>query len=270
MFGGCRPFKDAYDNFQWLGEGAYGEVYKARDIATKEIVAIKKIKMGGKEGFPITAVREIKILSMLGSAPDTFRGDLLRDNIITLREIVRSDKSVYMVFDYMQHDMAGLLDRAAAETRRRLGKKTPFEIGQVKRYMRQLLLGLVLLKRYKILHRDLKNANLLVNNRGELKIADFGLARSFLIGDEKDASDGEQKKNPLMTNRVITLWYRPPELCLGCEEYGAEVDMWSAGCILVEMLLGKALFPGKDEANQIELIFSMLGAPDEKNETWKK
>lgn len=300
-FGGTRRIEDAYEKLVPLGQGTYGEVFKAVDKATQEVVAIKKIKMENeKEGFPITAVREIKILSSLASAPDTLAGTLMRNNIIRLREIVRSDShgvnngrgSVYMVFDYMQHDMAGLLERA---NRQRLAESTkqgktkpdpPFKVGQVKRYVYQLFLGLELLRKHNILHRDLKNANLLVNNQGELKIADFGLARRLYIsrdGDESNGGKGEDQGikispqesdgvkqnaaqvNPLMTNRVITLWYRPPELCLGCASYGMEVDMWSAGCIMAELLTGKALFPGKDEVDQVKLIFSVLGAPTEKS-----
>jgi cyclin-dependent kinase 12/13 len=194
-----------------------------------------------------------------------------------------------MVFDYMEHDMAGLLDRANQE--RKLHGRPPFEIGQVKRYMKQLFLGLALLNNNQVLHRDLKNANLLVNNKGEVKIADFGLARKFFrkaktstlnspagggFGSQGDGvrssqhedgtvkgSSQQQPNVPPMTNRVITLWYRPPELCLGSDQYGPEVDMWSAGCIMAELLSGKPLFPGSDEADQVARIAEVLGEPHE-------
>lgn len=221
-----------------------------------------------------------------------------------------------MVFDYMEHDMAGLLERANAMNRER-GRPhdPPFSVGQVKRYMKQLFHGLALLQANRILHRDLKNANLLVSNMGELKvpsaaalcavllhtstlgpacsppshrarvpllpqIADFGLARHYFPHrgapasaadtglqrlDELGGSNRAQQQDPLMTNRVITLWYRPPELCLGADHYGLEVDMWSAGCIMVEMLTGRAFFPGRDEASQVDLICQVLGRPTESN-----
>lgn len=291
--GGCRRVEDAYERIGHLGQGTYGEVFKAKDRETGEVVAIKKIKMENeKEGFPITAVREIKILSMLASSDAMLRGELMRDCVIRLREIARSDASeendykgsVYMVFDYMEHDLSGLLERAnqsrladaAARGLPPHKARPPFQIGQVKRYMMQLILGLQLLQRHNILHRDLKNANLLVNNKGQLKIADFGLARSFYKkqtgntsstdGLKPDARASKPGQNiGHMTNRVITLWYRPPELCLGSEQYGLEVDMWSAGCILVEMLSGRPLFPGKDEVEQVKLICHVLGMPDEKS-----
>lgn len=185
-----------------------------------------------------------------------------------------------MVFDFMEHDMAGLLDRAnrtqaARQQRRRTDglPPAPFALGQVKRYMKQLFLGLALLHTNRILHRDLKNANLLVNNKGELKIADFGLARSVLQQRTSPESDGLRtdaqatlgQKAHTMTNRVITLWYRPPELCLGANFYGEEVDMWSAGCIMVEMLTGRPLFPGVDEVSQVDLICKVLGRPTEES-----
>jgi cyclin-dependent kinase 12/13 len=288
-FGGCRRIEDAYERINHLGAGTYGDVFKAKDRETGEVVAVKRIKMetDNKEGFPITALREIKILSKLAACDETINGDLLRDNIIKLREIVRSDGhgsnnhkgSVYMVFDYMDHDMAGLLDRANREKASKLppGKsgvraEPPFAIGQVKRYMKQLFLGLGLLQipKNNILHRDLKNANLLVSNRGELKIADFGLARGVLQNQSKGSEEGVKEeatnqKNLQMTNRVITLWYRPPELLMGAENYGKEVDMWSAGCIMAEILSGRPLFAGKDETSQMELICKVLGRPTEDN-----
>ncbi len=284
IFGpGCRRIEDAYERVGQLGAGTYGEVFKARDKATGELVAVKRIKMENeKEGFPITAVREIKILSMLASDESRFMNERMNEAIIRLREVVRSDASadnnyegsVYMVFDYMEADMAGLLERAKAirmsEAKAR-GLPTnkvapPFKVGQVKRYMRTLLVGLQLLQNSRVLHRDLKNANLLVSERGELKIADFGLARQTYHDGKSQGDDGaKQSGNFKMTSKVITLWYRPPELVFGTDDYSYEVDIWSAGCIMAEMLTGKALFPAKDEIQLIQQICNVLGMADDKS-----
>ncbi|CAA2982596.1 cyclin-dependent kinase C-2-like [Olea europaea subsp. europaea] len=118
--------------------------------------------------------------------------------------------------------------------------------------MRQLLTGLHYCHVNQVLHRDIKGSNLLIDNEGNLKLADFGLARSF-------SSD----HNANLTNRVITLWYRPPELLLGATKYGPAVDMWSVGCIFAELLHGKPIFPGKDEPEQLNKIFELCGAPNE-------
>ncbi|KDD74762.1 protein kinase, partial [Helicosporidium sp. ATCC 50920] len=234
---GCRSIESGYQRQFVLGQGTYGEVYRAIDLETGDVVAAKKIKMDNeKEGFPITAIREIKILSQLVMSPPPPSGPDFRNNIITLREIVRSSShasnnyrgSIYMIFDYMDHDMTGLLERSMREGPR-------FSMGQIKCYAQQLFRGLALLAQNDVLHRDLKNSNLLIDNHGGLRIGDFGLARYF----RKGARDAESAR---LTNRVITLWYRPPELFLGAERYGTEIDVWSAGCILAELIIGKALF----------------------------
>lgn len=253
VHGGCRFVEDAYEILTQVGEGTYGQVYMAEDRITKDRVALKKIRMDNeKDGFPITAIREIKILR----ATDD-------DNVIGVREIVRSKGicsnagerggkgvqaggkcSIYMVFDFMDHDLTGLLER--------LNYRLP--LPQVKHFMKQLLKGLHSCHRNGILHRDLKLSNLLIDCEGNLKLADFGLARPY-----KDMPDSR------MTNRVITLWYRPPELLMGAEKYGPAIDMWSVGCIFAELLTGKPIFPGKDEADQLDKVFWLLGSPTEEN-----
>ncbi|XP_020596167.1 cyclin-dependent kinase C-2-like, partial [Phalaenopsis equestris] len=226
------------------------QVYMAKEIRTGEIVALKKIRMDNeREGFPITAIREIKILKKLQ-----------HQNVIQLKEIVTSPGpekdeqgkpdgnkykgSIYMVFEYMDHDLTGLADRPGMR----------FTVPQIKCYMRQLLTGLHYCHVNQVLHRDIKGSNLLIDNEGNLKLADFGLARSF-------SSD----HNGNLTNRVITLWYRPPELLLGATKYGPAVDMWSVGCIFAELLHGKPILPGKNEPEQLTKIFELCGTPDEVN-----
>ncbi|XVE63727.1 hypothetical protein DITRI_Ditri07aG0043000 [Diplodiscus trichospermus] len=170
-------------------------------------------------------------------------------NVIKLEGLAtsRMSCSLYLVFEYMEHDLAGL---AACQ-----GIK--FTEPQVKCYMKQFLSGLEHCHKQGVLHRDIKGSNLLIDNEGILKIADFGLATFY---------DPEQKQ-PL-TSRVVTLWYRPPELLLGATYYGVGVDLWSAGCILAELLSGKPIMPGRTEVEQLHKIFKLCGSPSE--EYWKK
>ena len=222
-----------------VGSGTYGRVYKALCLKTNVYVALKKIDISKQdmEGFPITAIREIKLLKMLN-----------HQNIIKLREIVVSKPSeknknrgsTFLVFDYMDHDFVGLKNI-----------KIEFTLPQIKCIIYQILQGVKYLHEKKIMHRDLKSANILLNNKGEVKIADFGLARQI-------------STNPQMlyTNKVVTLWYRAPEILLGSQDYGTPVDIWSVGCILVELIMGEVLFPGDKESKQIELIYEKCGTVD--------
>ncbi|KAJ3361610.1 serine/threonine protein kinase, CMGC, CDC2/CDK sub [Kappamyces sp. JEL0680] len=192
--------------------------------------------------------REIRILKRMN-----------HPNVVKLLEIaIRSGKKeqkhmdTYMVFPYLEHDLDGLLQNPAVI----------LSIPQVKSYMQQLLRGLEHLHKNNILHRDIKCANLLISNKGYLKIADFGLARPF------------NPKGGRYTNDVITRWYRPPELLLGATEYDGAVDIWGVGCVFGEILRRRALFPGDryalrvltaSELKQLELIWNLCGTPNEKN-----
>lgn len=232
---------EVYEKVEQVGEGTYGQVYKARDKETGKFVALKRVRMDNeKEGFPVTAIREIKILKVLN-----------HKNVVQLKEIVTSKASeynhgkgsIYMVMEFANHDLTGLTDAG-----------TRFTTPQIKCYMKQLLEGLAYCHKNRVLHRDIKGSNLLINSEGQLKLADFGLARPF-------DDSGRQ-----LTNRVITLWYRPPELLLGSQNYGPAVDMWSVGCIFAELLLRKPILPGRNEFEQIDLIFKTFGTPTE--QTW--
>jgi serine/threonine protein kinase len=145
----------------------------------------------------------------------------------------------------MDHDLAGLLKR----------DDIMFSVAQTKGYFKQLLEGLHHLHRHNILHRDLKSSNILINNNGILKIADFGLARKF---DSKQQEQG-------LTNRVVTLWYRPPELLLGQKHYDTKIDMWGSGCILGELFLKEELLKGSDELDQLRRISKLCGTISEEN-----
>jgi len=153
-----------------------------------------------------------------------------------------------MVFEYMDHDLAGILTHP----------KFTFRPAHIKELLRQMLEGLHYLHHRGILHRDIKGSNILLDADGQLKLADFGLARLY----------HKHRANLDYTNRVITLWYRPPELLLGATAYGPAVDIWSIGCIMLEMVTKKAIFPGHDEIDQLVRIWDIMGSPT--SETWPK
>src|SRR5687768_9154579 len=139
---------------------------------------------------------------------------------------------------------------------------SPFLASEIKLLLLQLTTGLSHLHTHHILHRDLKTSNLLLNNRGVLKIADFGMARYYAPPGENTPTSQQQK----LTQLVVTLWYRSPELLLGAKTYGGEVDMWSVGCIFGELITREPLLQGKNEADQITRIFELCGFPTDT--TW--
>ena len=214
-----------------VGSGTYGKVFKAIHVYTKGLVALKKIRMEGeKDGFPVTAVREIKLLQ-----------SLKHDNIVCLQEVMVEKNDCFMVFEYLSHDLTGLLNHPTFR----------LEHAHKKHLAKQLFEGLDYLHRRGVLHRDIKAANILVSNTGQLKLADFGLARFYAKRRQLD-----------YTNRVITIWYRPPELLLGETQYGPAVDIWSAACVMVEIFTKHAIFPGDGgEINQLEKVYNVLGTP---------
>ena len=214
-----------------VGSGTYGKVFKGLNVYTKKLVALKKIRMEGeKDGFPVTAVREIKLLSSLS-----------HKNIVKLQEVMVEMNDCFMVFEYLSHDLTGLLNHPTYS----------LEPGHKKHLAQQLFEGLDYLHTRGVLHRDIKAANLLISNEGILKLADFGLARFYAKHHQLD-----------YTNRVITIWYRSPELLLGETQYGPAVDIWSAACVMMEIFTKRAVFPGDGtELNQLDKIYSMLGTP---------
>jgi CTD kinase subunit alpha len=241
-----------YDTLGQVGEGTYGQVFKAKDKTSLDFVALKKLylkeddrgKEKNRDGFPITGIREIEILRSLE-----------HPNIVQLKAMVSISENfsmdMYMVFEYMDHDLTGLLTNS----------NISYGVSQIKCLSKQLFEGLAYLHDQQIIHRDIKGANLLLNNQGYLKIADFGLARRIHL----DKDSGEPWEGFEYTNRVVTLWYRSPELLLGNTYYGYEVDIWSAGCILIEFYTRVALFQGRTEIDQLENIFKRCGSPNEKN-----
>jgi len=214
-----------------VGSGTYGKVFKAMNVYTKKLVALKRIRMEGeRDGFPVTAVREIKLLSSLS-----------HKNVVKLLEVMVENNECYMVFEYLSHDLTGLLNHPTYQ----------LEPCHKKHLAQQLFEGLDYLHTRGVLHRDIKAANILVSNEGILKLADFGLARFYAKHHQLD-----------YTNRVITIWYRSPELLLGETQYGPAVDIWSAACVLVEIFTKRAIFPGDgSEINQLDKVYSVLGTP---------
>lgn len=214
-----------------IGSGTYGKVYRAVHVYTGDQVALKKVRMEGeRDGFPITAMREIKIVQKLR-----------HEHIVRLHEIMVEKNDCYMVFEYLSHDLTGLLNHPTF-------RLTP---GHKKNLAHQLMSAIEYMHSKSILHRDLKAANILISNKGLLKLADFGLARQY-----------DKRRKVDYTNRVITIWYRSPELLLGETQYGPAVDIWSAACVFVEIFTRHSLFPGEGgEIAQLEKIHSIMGTP---------
>lgn len=226
----CRSV-DTYDRLNFVSEGTYGVVFRARD-SSNAIHALKQIKLAhpDKSGFPITALREATILLSLS-----------HPNVVSVSEVVvghTSDK-FYLVMEYAGQDLCTLLERL----------QRAYAPAELKSLMRMLLSGVSYLHENWVIHRDLKPSNLLVNGDGVLKICDFGLARRYA--------------DPLgaYTPGVVTLWYRAPELLLGAKKYSTAVDMWAVGCIFAELLMGQPLFAGTGELDQLSRIADTLGRP---------
>ncbi|XP_062998789.1 cyclin-dependent kinase 18 [Elgaria multicarinata webbii] len=224
---------ETYLKLEKLGEGTYATVFKGRSKLTKNLVALKEIRLEHEEGAPCTAIREVSLLKNLKHA-----------NIVTLHDIIHTKCALTLVFEYLDSDLKQYLDNCG----------NLMSMYNVKIFMFQLLRGLSYCHQLKILHRDLKPQNLLINGKGELKLADFGLARA--------------KSVPTKTysNEVVTLWYRPPDVLLGSTEYSTPIDMWGVGCIHYEMVTGRPMFPGSAVKEELHLIFRMLGTPTE--ESW--
>jgi len=225
-----------YEKIDFLGEGQFATVYKARDVVTDQIVAVKKIKLGSraeaKDGINRTALREIKILQ-----------ELSHPHIISLLDVFGQRSNVSLVFDFMETDLEIIVRDETIIL-------TP---ANIKSYLIMSLKGLHYLHTNWILHRDLKPNNLLIDRQGILKLADFGLAKAF------------GSPNRVNTHQVVTRWYRAPELLYGARMYGPGIDLWAVACILAELLLRAPLFPGETDLDQLSKIVSVTGTPDDKS-----
>jgi len=229
IFTPCTLAMDRYRKIEKLGEGTYGVVYMAEDRETSNIVALKRIQIDSdEEGVPCTALREISLLKGLN-----------HPNVVRLHDVLHGAKKLTLVFEYCDQDLKAFLDASAEPPRSDV----------VKSFVFQLLQGLAFCHDKRVLHRDLKPQNLLINKEGQLKLADFGLARAF----------GLPVKS--YSHEVVTLWYRAPDVLLGSTRYTTSIDMWSTGCIFAEMLIKEPLFPGTEPAHQLGLIFGLVGTP---------
>lgn len=219
----------------------FSKVYKAKSLNANSsfpLVALKMIRVEVEhEGFPLTAIREVNLLRSLNST----------NLFVRLLDIVTSDSSVFLVFEYLPWDLTGLI----------LHPQTIISPAHIKCILRQMLQGLCYLhEKTKIIHRDIKGSNFLLDRDGTVKLGDFGLARQVGHGNLQPES-----LKGLLTNRVITIWYRPPELLLGATDYSYEVDIWGLGCVMGELFVKRPPFCGSCEISQLECIFETLGPP---------
>ena len=213
-----------------LGEGTYGVVYKAIDKTTNKTVAVKIMRLDEEEeGVASTTLREVAVLKKMN-----------HPNIVSLIDAFVQDQQLTIVLEFLQTDIRKYLKSSGRVTSNLL-----------KSYAFQLLAGVYYLHTHRVIHRDIKPENLLIDEKGYLKICDFGLSRFFTIPITKYTED------------TITLWYRPPELLLHNSVYDISADMWSVGCVIGEMATGKALFPGDSVLDEIHRIFKVLGTPSE-------
>jgi len=225
---------EKYVKIEKIGEGTYGVVYKSKNVEAGDFVALKRIKLDSEdEGLPATAIKEISLLKGLN-----------HPNIVRLHEVIHEERKLTLVFEYLDLDLKKFIDE-----KKKKGEKLHPDV--VKNFLHQLLCGIAFCHEQKVLHRDLKPQNLLINRKGELKLADFGLARSFGIPVRSKSHE------------VVTLWYRAPDVLMGSTKYSSTIDIWSAGCIFAEMVTSKPLFPGKNNTDQLQQIFKVLGTPTE-------
>ncbi|KAL8686683.1 MAG: hypothetical protein Q9218_006939 [Villophora microphyllina] len=229
-----KRYPSSFQQLEKLGEGTYATVFKGRNRQTGELVALKEIHLDSEEGTPSTAIREISLMK-----------ELKHENIVSLHDVIHTENKLMLVFEYMDKDLKKFMDSR--------GQGGQLDYVTIKSFMYQLLNGIAFCHQNRVLHRDLKPQNLLINNKGQLKLADFGLARAFGI--------------PVNTfsNEVVTLWYRAPDVLLGSRTYNTSIDIWSAGCIMAEMYTGRPLFPGTTNEDQLQKIFRLMGTPSERS-----
>ncbi|AFP65660.1 cyclin-dependent kinase 2 (nucleomorph) [Chroomonas mesostigmatica CCMP1168] len=234
--GNLLYLNDNFMSLNFIGKGTYGKVFRMKEIKNSKIFAGKELEIFGTFEYILSIyLREIKIIL-----------SFQHPNIVFAKEIrfSKSFNRIFILMEYCEHTLASKII-SNRECKNRLS------LLSIRRVIRQLLLGIDILHKNGVVHRDLKPHNILVNNRNVYKICDFGLARFFFI------------QNIPMSGNIVSLWYRAPELLLFEENLsGTSIDTWSIGCIFGELILDKILFQGKNEIDQLQKIFNVMGLPN--------
>eukprot|EP00826_Nyctotherus_ovalis_P034998 TRINITY_DN2961_c0_g1_i3.p1 TRINITY_DN2961_c0_g1~~TRINITY_DN2961_c0_g1_i3.p1 ORF type:complete len:571 (+),score=174.79 TRINITY_DN2961_c0_g1_i3:76-1788(+) len=222
--------RDRYKIIKVIGDGTYGVVSKAVNIKTNEIVAIKRMKKKFPSWDECMQLREIKSLRKLN-----------HPNVIKLKEVIRVNDTLHLIFEFAENDLFQLMESRGGA----------FSEAQIRGVVQQILLGVSYIHRNGFFHRDLKPENLMTNKSPAgllIKICDFGQAR-------------EIRSTPPYTEYISTRWYRAPECLLRSNVYSSPVDMFAVGCMMAELYLGRPLFQGSSEGDQLFKICSVLGTP---------
>eukprot|EP00127_Corallochytrium_limacisporum_P001135 Clim_evm9s41 gene=Clim_evmTU9s41 len=231
---------ERYRNLGRIGEGAHGVVFRGKVNETGETVALKKVMLRRVDlGITTNILREIEALRVIESP-----------YVIRLLDAFAVSTGFMLVLEYMVSDLSEVINKP----------DLTLSESQTKSYMCMLLRGVAHLHTNGIMHRDLKPANLLISDRGQLKIADFGLARTFIHSAKKSVEDPTQTR--LYSHQVATRWYRSIELLYGAREYDEGMDNWAVGCIFGELLNRSPLFAGENDIDQLYCVLRALGTPN--------
>ena len=220
--------QNKYEVIGVIGEGAYGIVYKCKNKENNEFVAIKKFKETEDDLVKKTMRRELKMLQLMKN-----------ENIVLFQEAFKRKGNLFLVFEFVDRNLLELLEMSPNGLDPTLIRSLIYQLCKAIKYLHD----------QNIIHRDVKPENLLIDNKMNLKLCDFGFARKININ----------KPHEMLTDYVATRWYRAPELLLTNGEYGPEVDYWAVGCIMGELTDGNPLFPGENETDQLYCIEKVLG-----------